>query len=54
MEAWCWALAIFLTCTGALHYWSARILREASFDRDATLILTLALLCAGLGWLGAW
>jgi hypothetical protein len=54
MEAWGWGLAVFLTCVGALHCWSARVLEEVIFYRDAALILILALLCAGLGWMGTW
>lgn len=43
-----WGLAIFFTAVGALFYWGARVLAVESFDADASLILFLALLCAGL------
>jgi len=43
-----WGLAIFLTITGALLYWGARVLRVEGFYVDATLILFLALACASL------
>lgn len=43
-----WGLAIFLSAVGALFYWSAGVMAVESFYGDASLILFLALLCAGV------
>jgi hypothetical protein len=43
-----WAVAIFLSAVGALFYWSAGVMAVESFYKDASLILFLALLCAGV------
>lgn len=49
-----WGLAIFLTWVGALFYWAARVFGVDSFYGDASLILLLALLCAGVAQAWPW
>jgi ABC-type branched-subunit amino acid transport system permease subunit len=43
-----WAAAAVLTVAGALLFWGARVLEVESFYVDASILLFLALLLAGL------
>jgi ABC-type branched-subunit amino acid transport system permease subunit len=46
-----WGAAALLTVAGALLFWGARVLAAESFYVDASLLLFLALLLAGLSHL---
>jgi hypothetical protein len=46
-----WGAAAWLTAVGALLFWGARVLEVDSFYADASAILGLALVLAGLAQL---
>ncbi len=51
MVTLCWGAAACLTAVGALLFWGARVLEVESLYTDASAILALALVLAGLGQL---
>jgi hypothetical protein len=48
MATLAWGAAVLLTVAGGLLFWSAPLLAVESFYADASILLFLALLLAGL------